>query len=119
MAVDLEALGRQPLDFIRTPMDVERLMTGATEEVVVMRALGQLVPQSTTRKIHFRQPPLGSEGLHVPIDGRQPERGHDPSTVLEDLVRRERALDAREDAADRAALTGVSLHSTTTVTRVA
>ena len=54
VAVDLEAVGRQRLDFVRAPMNVERLVTGAAEEVVVMRTVGQLVPKPAARELHFR-----------------------------------------------------------------
>ena len=73
MAFNLEAVGGQRLDFVRAPVDVERLITGAAEEVVVMRAVGQLVPKPAARERHFRKPPLANEGLDVPVDGRQPE----------------------------------------------
>ena len=49
MAVDLEAVGRQRLDFVRAPMDIKRLIAGAAEEVVVMRTVGQLVPNPAAR----------------------------------------------------------------------
>ena len=82
MAVDLEALRRQLLDFIRTLVDVECQIAGTAEEVVVVRTLGQLVPKPAAGKLHLRQPSVIRERLHVPIDGGQPEGRHDPLAVL-------------------------------------
>jgi len=70
VAVDFEAVGRQRLDLVRAPMDIERLIAGVAEEVVVMRPVGQLVPKDAAREFHLRQPPLANEGLDVPVDGR-------------------------------------------------
>ena len=73
MAINLEAVGRQRLDFIRAPMNVKRLITGAAEEVVVMRAVGQLVSRPAARELDFRQPPFANQNLQVPVDGCYPE----------------------------------------------
>ena len=110
MAVDFEAVGRKRLYLVRAPMDIERLIAGVAEEVVVMRSVGQLVPKDPARELHLRQPSLANEGLDVPVDGRHTQRRHDSLAVPEDFVTRERAPGVHEDAADRPALTGVSLH---------
>ena len=73
MAVNLEAVGRQRLDFVRALMDVKRLITGAAQEMVVMRQVGQLVPKPAARELDFRQPPFSGQHLNVPVDGRHSE----------------------------------------------
>lgn len=108
VTLHFEALRAQGLDSIRAPMDIEGLIAGATQEVVVMRAGGEFVPHSSTRQRDLDQPSVFSEGLQVPIDGRHAEGGHDRLPPRQHLVGRERTIRGPEHAADRAALAGVS-----------
>lgn len=108
MILDPKTLRREPLEIAGAAVDLEDLVAGAAHEVMVVMFAGPLVSGRLAGKLDRDQVTFLNELFDGTVDRRDPDAGHVPLGVLENLFRGERPLDAVEHGDHRLALPGVA-----------